>query len=859
MRSPRPALHAVLVLLALAACSTPEAVREIAPDAAAPTEAPPDAGPTADAATEPRFLDVMPAAALTPGAALPPIAPSPPADQPPASLDALARWFEGPPLAGALALRKTGERAEAAAALDAFVAAHPDDARALPARFMAAWILAEGEPDPTIAGRFEGLAFDWPLMADACHYHAALAHLAEVELAQARAAAARIPPTSVHWGPAQAIVARVMRDEGHAGEARAPLEAAARARPDDVPAEGWALVAELREAAGDAEGATRARVELVARFSEHELGKAALAKLPTAKLPAADRVRLARALLDAGRADATRAALVGFPAKPKALACEAWVLLGRAWERRKKDKAAPGNAWKWYKRALDCEGDARADATFLGGRNRMRAADPKTGSKLLKQHVEEFPKRSTADDALHLIAAAQKRPRDEDKQLVRALDLYPRGDQADEIAWDLVGKHIDKRAWKDVDRAIDKILDVTQGKPWSRHGGRYHYWKGRALWELGKKAEARALWTALVQREPLTWYSTLALSRLAADDPEAPSRLVATHTPEAGAVPDGRPSAALWADDHFRRAVEWARLAGPFEAPEVGLRALQRFMEQELAAVDRKARGSDWTWTSVALWQLAGDYARSMRLARTEEGESPLAWPTKGSPVARRWRLAYPRAFGDLVTTWATARGLEPGWIWSIARVESNFEPTAVSWANAIGLMQIIPPTAAFLAKDTTIDPTRDNLMKPEVALELGTKYLARLLAKHELYPLASAGYNAGGGAVSRWRRERGELELDEFVERIPYREANNYAKSVTQTLARYLWLYEGRVLTLPMGPPGLPKDPSPTEGPAPEPAPAAGEPGEAGDPAAPAPAAVEGPVDDALPIAAEPEKTPPK
>ncbi|MCC6621554.1 MAG: transglycosylase SLT domain-containing protein [Deltaproteobacteria bacterium] len=813
MRSLRPALTTTLVL-ALAACSTPEPVRETSPDAAAPVEEPPDAGPTSDA--EPLFSDVMPAAALTPGAPLPPIARTPDASEPPPRLEELARWFEGPPLAGALALWKTGQRADAAHALDAFTEAHPEDPRALPARFLAAWMLADGEPDPTIAGRFEALAADWPLMADACHYHAAVAHLAEVELGQARAAAKRIAPTSVHWGPAQAIVARVLHEEGHAEEARALLEAAVGARPDDLPPEGWARLAALRDEARDATGAARARLELAARHPDHELGKAALAKLETGKLPAADRVRLARALLDAGRADATRAALVGIPAKPKEVACEAWVLLGRAWERRTKDKSAPTNAWKWYKRALECTGDARADATFLGGRNRMRNADPKTGMKLLRAHVEEFPQRSTADDALHMLAVAQKRPREEDKQLVRALDRYPRGDQADEIAWDLVGKHLEKRAWKDVARAIDKILDATKGRAWSRHGGRYHYWKGRALWELGKRDEARALWKEIVHREPLTWYATLALSRLAAEDPEGATRLVAEHAPPAVEVPDGRPTAALWADDHLRRAVEWARLAGPFDAPEVGIRAFQGFMAQELAAVDPKVRGEDWTWTSIALWQLAGDHARAMRLARSEEHMNPLPWPTKGSPAARRWRLAYPRAFEGLVTTWAEARGLEPGWIWSIARVESNFEPTAVSWANAIGLMQIIPPTAAFLAKDTTIEPTRDNLMKPEVALELGTKYLARLLAKHELYPLASAGYNAGGGAVSRWRRERGDLELDEFVERIPYREANNYAKSVTQTLARYLWLYEGRVLTLPIGPPGLPGDPSPTEGPAP-------------------------------------------
>jgi soluble lytic murein transglycosylase len=119
--------------------------------------------------------------------------------------------------------------------------------------------------------------------------------------------------------------------------------------------------------------------------------------------------------------------------------------------------------------------------------------------------------------------------------------------------------------------------------------------------------------------------------------------------------------------------------------------------------------------------------------------------------------------------------------------------------------MQIIIPTAQSLVRDTPYEPTRETLMRPAVAVELGTKYLAKLLARHKVIPLASAGYNAGGGAVGKWRRQFGDVDVDEFVERIPYREAHLYAKSVTQTLARYLWLYEGELLVLDLRPVGHP------------------------------------------------------
>jgi soluble lytic murein transglycosylase len=121
--------------------------------------------------------------------------------------------------------------------------------------------------------------------------------------------------------------------------------------------------------------------------------------------------------------------------------------------------------------------------------------------------------------------------------------------------------------------------------------------------------------------------------------------------------------------------------------------------------------------------------------------------------------------------------------------------------------MQIIMPTAKYLARDTEHKPTRENLMRPEVAVELGTKFLSSLLARHKILPLASAGYNAGGGAVAKWRRQFGDVEVDEFVERIPYREAHNYTKSVTQTWARYRWLYGGELATIDLQPVGSPDD----------------------------------------------------
>src|SRR5690606_35959141 len=108
------------------------------------------------------------------------------------------------------------------------------------------------------------------------------------------------------------------------------------------------------------------------------------------------------------------------------------------------------------------------------------------------------------------------------------------------------------------------------------------------------------------------------------------------------------------------------------------------------------------------------------------------------------------------------------------------FRPTVVSPAAAVGLMQIIPPTASRIAEeiDAIYDP--DLMRAPAVNIRFGTYYLRRLLDIFNDRPeLAAAAYNAGPQAVGRWLRAGETLPLDLFVARIPYSETRNYVYRV--------------------------------------------------------------------------------
>jgi soluble lytic murein transglycosylase len=124
-------------------------------------------------------------------------------------------------------------------------------------------------------------------------------------------------------------------------------------------------------------------------------------------------------------------------------------------------------------------------------------------------------------------------------------------------------------------------------------------------------------------------------------------------------------------------------------------------------------------------------------------------------------------------------------------RQESFFDPSARSSADARGLMQLLPSTAAAVA-DRHGQPSNDlDLFDPQRNVALGTTHLAELA---ELYGgdrvRMLAAYNAGASAVAKWDTRFGGLAQDEYVESITYRETRNYVKKILSNYRRYERMY---------------------------------------------------------------------
>jgi len=136
--------------------------------------------------------------------------------------------------------------------------------------------------------------------------------------------------------------------------------------------------------------------------------------------------------------------------------------------------------------------------------------------------------------------------------------------------------------------------------------------------------------------------------------------------------------------------------------------------------------------------------------------------------------------------------GPEKALVNSIIRQESNFKVKAKSRAGARGLMQIMPSTARATARKLKVRYSRKKLLEdPEYNVKLGHAYMDGLLRQYDgSYVLTLAAYNAGPARVNKWLKEHGdprkEVDVVNWIEKIPYSETRNYVMRVLENLGVY-------------------------------------------------------------------------
>jgi soluble lytic murein transglycosylase len=217
--------------------------------------------------------------------------------------------------------------------------------------------------------------------------------------------------------------------------------------------------------------------------------------------------------------------------------------------------------------------------------------------------------------------------------------------------------------------------------------------------------------------------------------------------------------------------------------------------EDDIAEREEAIRHQHAPRGDEALCRLYGELSEAGRRYRV--GQRAARWSDLDrAPAADNrwlWDCVYPRPYEPLVRAAESAQTLPTDLIYAVMRQESGFSPAVVSPANAVGLLQLIPPTAANVARELSLEYQPLLLSSPDYNIRLGAHYLSKVLATFGgNVALAAAAYNAGPRAVSRWLEQGEDLPLDIWVARIPYDETRNYVMRVIGNHARYAYLSGG-------------------------------------------------------------------
>lgn len=402
------------------------------------------------------------------------------------------------------------------------------------------------------------------------------------------------------------------------------------------------------------------------------------------------------------------------------------------------------------------------DAAIFLARSLARDGNRTQGIKQLETLAKSAPRRTRAraQYLLALLMADTNSARAE--QLLRKVEGQRASKNLSKLArWALAWDELRQEKYK---AAIKRLKPLKRGSQWDVEVQRARYWSAVARVKIDPERGREEL-TDLAESLPLSYYGLLAADRLETR-PEIERSFVGER-----AKTGNEPSA---------RRTSWLLEAGLDEAARDELESWVR-----TKGLDRANRVS-----ASRLLHEVGEHPRGVRIVvdgfggALEQGIDP-EWRDA-------WHHAWPRPFETPVGQATQEFGSDPALVYAVMREESTYLPSAESPAGALGLMQIIPPTADRIAQSLGVASfKREHLFNPETNIRFGAYYLKDLLARFDgSSPLAIAAYNAGPEAVTEWRTRDGVLAHDAFVESVPYGETRRYLRRVLRSYRMYHVLY---------------------------------------------------------------------
>ncbi len=339
----------------------------------------------------------------------------------------------------------------------------------------------------------------------------------------------------------------------------------------------------------------------------------------------------------------------------------------------------------------------------------------------------------------------------------RALDWFTRADAAPLSPAQLIWKTrsaLRAQAWPTVAATIERMDAAEQRK------AEWRYWRARALRAMGKAIAAEELLAQLSREHD--FYGQLAGEEL---------------------------GAAI------------GPVAVPYKATEAEVAAMAAHptLRRALALYRLNMRGDglrEWNWGIRGFDDKA--LLAAAELARRNEVYDRAIHTADRTRQLHDFSLRFPAPHREVVRRYAQPLALDDAWVFGLVRQESRFVPVAKSSVGASGLMQLMPATARWVARQIGLQGFSLNALHDiETNIALGTYYLKHVLDLFDGSPvLATAAYNAGPGRARRWQDVK-PLEAAAYIESIPFEETRDYVKKVMSNSVHYARRFEDPLTSL--------------------------------------------------------------
>ena len=441
---------------------------------------------------------------------------------------------------------------------------------------------------------------------------------------------------------------------------------------------------------------------------------------------------------------------------------------------RKRDDAQ--HLFDTVSRSADSDSDSRAQALYFLAEIARDKDDRDRNGELISQLRTLAPQSTWLQQALLSSGNMYLLKRDYEKAVRAYSEVYDR---------DRNGRFSPYAHWKaawltyrmgkkdDAKRLFEEQLAFY---PTSTEASAALYWRGRLAEADGDQPLARAYYQKLTENYRYYYYANLGRQRLVnlgfknAGDPPLLDKL-----------PPPSPPPQNWeAPADNLRAKKAQLLANA---------ALYDFAEKELQAAASGA--PSWQAGSQArLYVESGSYNMAIEtIKRAVPGYFSADLNQLPRPI---WESLFPLPFWEELKKDSLLNSLDPYLVASLIRQESEFNPAAVSRANAMGLMQLLPHVGKGVAREEKIKHfSTDELFVANTNLRLGTRYFKHMVDHyHGQVEYALAAYNAGEDRVDDWRSSGDFKDVEEFVESIPFTETREYVQAIMRNAVLYRLLY---------------------------------------------------------------------